>query len=78
MLIDKDLYGGELPYTDGMIPVCSRSGDIIEPQLTEQWFMKTDEMHQQTQKLIEDGEVWVLQLIAVIFTCWNVWVTQKV
>lgn len=57
MLIDKDLYGGELPYTDGMIPVCSRSGDIIEPQLTEQWFMKTDEMHQQTQKLIEDGEV---------------------
>ncbi|PSN47049.1 hypothetical protein C0J52_09365 [Blattella germanica] len=39
------------------IPVCSRSGDVIELLLKPQWFLKCRDMAQKALKAVEDGEL---------------------
>ncbi len=43
------------------LPTCSRTGDIIEPLLKEQWFVKSSEVFNICGKAVEDGS---LKLIA--------------
>uniref|UniRef100_A0A914ZKF4 valine--tRNA ligase n=1 Tax=Parascaris univalens TaxID=6257 RepID=A0A914ZKF4_PARUN len=38
-------YGGESSCSDGQIPICSRTGDIVEPMMKEQWFLRCDEIN---------------------------------
>ena len=52
-LADAGLYQGSTEH--GMsVPVCSRTGDVIEPRLTEQWYLNCEEM---TQKAKQVGRV---------------------
>lgn len=39
---------------DGSLPQCERCGTIIEPLLSEQWFLKMDEMRDMALKLMRD------------------------
>ena len=40
-----------------VIPICSRSGDIIEPMLKPQWYVNCQEMAQAAVKAVEDGDL---------------------
>jgi valyl-tRNA synthetase len=42
------------------IPLCSRTGDILEPMLKDQWFLRSEEMFKECKTAVESG---VLQLI---------------
>lgn len=39
------------------IPLCSRSGDVIEPLLKPQWWVRQDEMAQEAIKAVKSGEI---------------------
>ena len=47
---------GEEPY-DQIIPICSRSGDIVEPRLKEQWWLKCADMAQRAADAVRNGEI---------------------
>lgn len=51
------LLAREQKHAAGQISVCSRTGDVIEPRMTEQWFMNTREMHKEAEKAIRAGQV---------------------
>ena len=51
-----------------LIPVCSRSGDVIEMKMAPQWFMKCDQLYKKAMHLIDDKK---LELIIPSFR--NVW-----
>ena len=39
------------------IPLCSRSGDVIEPLLKPQWWVRQDEMAKEAIKVVKSGEI---------------------
>lgn len=39
------------------IPLCSRSGDVIEPLLKPQWWVRQDEMAQEAIKVVKNGDI---------------------
>ncbi|EYC06097.1 hypothetical protein Y032_0078g1189 [Ancylostoma ceylanicum] len=41
----------------GQVVVCSRTGDIVEPRLTEQWFMDTAELYAKAEQALRNGEI---------------------
>ena len=43
------------------IPLCSRTGDILEPMLKDQWFLNIEKMFKESQMGVENG---LLKLIA--------------
>ena len=55
-LKDLDLYRGERdhPMT---LPICSRSGDVVEPLLKPQWFLKTAKMAERALKAVQEGDL---------------------
>ncbi|XP_025115112.1 valine--tRNA ligase-like isoform X2 [Pomacea canaliculata] len=55
-LKDLGLYRGEMPH-DMMLPLCSRSGDVIEPLLKEQWFLNCKDLADQAIRVAENGEL---------------------
>ncbi|RKP29809.1 hypothetical protein METBISCDRAFT_17810 [Metschnikowia bicuspidata] len=42
---------------DMTIPLCSRSGDVIEPLLKPQWWVRQDEMAKEAIKAVKNGEI---------------------
>jgi valyl-tRNA synthetase len=42
------------------IPICSRSGDIVEPRLKPQWFVNTTSMAARALKSVENGELKII------------------
>lgn len=55
-LAEKKLLGDILPHAMS-IPVCSRSGDIIEPLLRRQWFVSMQEMASRAIEAVEKGHL---------------------
>ncbi|CAG8445066.1 15734_t:CDS:10 [Rhizophagus irregularis] len=55
-LKEKGLYVGtiENPMT---VPVCSKSGDIIEPLLKPQWWVSCSDMAKNAMKAVKDGKL---------------------
>jgi valyl-tRNA synthetase len=43
----RGLFRGEKPNWGQVLPVCSRSGDVVEPRLVPQWWVRIDEMADQ-------------------------------
>ncbi len=39
------------------VPICSRSGDVIEPLLRPQWFVDTNEMAQRAMAAVKSGSL---------------------
>ena len=50
-------YGGTMKRSDGSIGVCSRTGDVVEPMVKEQWFMDCTGMNQRALEAIEKRKV---------------------
>ncbi|WKY15190.1 hypothetical protein Q1695_000577 [Nippostrongylus brasiliensis] len=54
-----------------VVPVCSRSKDIIEPLLKAQWYVKCDEMARKAIEAVETGELKLIPDYHV--ATWNRW-----
>lgn len=55
-LTELDLLEGEDEITHA-VPVSERSGDVIEPRLTEQWYVDAYTLAQPAIKVVEEGEI---------------------
>nr|XP_057904054.1 valine--tRNA ligase, mitochondrial isoform X2 [Doryrhamphus excisus] len=76
-LVEKKLFRGKKGHAMAL-PVCSRSGDVIEPLLKEQWFVRCKEMArkatQVTTQAVEDGR---LEIIPHFYTkTWTNWLSN--
>ncbi|XP_029022067.1 valine--tRNA ligase, mitochondrial isoform X3 [Betta splendens] len=72
-LVEKKLFRGERSHAM-MLPICSRSGDIIEPLLKKQWFVRCDEMAKKAVQAVEDGH---LEIIPHFYTkTWKNWLSN--
>ncbi|CAI4224013.1 unnamed protein product [Auanema sp. JU1783] len=58
-----------------VVPVCSRSKDIIEPILKAQWYVKCDHMAAKAMKAVEDGELKIIPEFQV--ATWNRWLQSS-
>ncbi|KAK0403635.1 hypothetical protein QR680_017043 [Steinernema hermaphroditum] len=54
-----------------IVPVCSRSKDIIEPILKAQWYVKCDEMAKRAMDAVQTGELKLIPEFHV--STWNRW-----
>ncbi|EFN82871.1 valine--tRNA ligase [Harpegnathos saltator] len=43
-----------------VIPICSRSKDVVEPLIKPQWYVKCDEMAAQAKKVVETGDLKII------------------
>uniref|UniRef100_A0A1A8CTA0 Valine--tRNA ligase, mitochondrial n=1 Tax=Nothobranchius kadleci TaxID=1051664 RepID=A0A1A8CTA0_NOTKA len=72
-LVEKKLFRGKQDHAMA-VPVCSRSGDIIEPLLKKQWFVRCDTMAKKAVQAVEDGH---LEIIPQHFTkTWRNWMSN--
>ncbi|XP_023237498.1 valine--tRNA ligase-like [Centruroides sculpturatus] len=55
-LKEKELYHGNTDHAT-TIPICSRSGDIIEPRLKDQWYLNCSEMSKKASQAAENGNI---------------------
>ncbi|XP_015907219.1 valine--tRNA ligase [Parasteatoda tepidariorum] len=55
-LLAKGLYQEAKAHTT-MIPFCSRTGDIVEPRLKEQWYLDCSEMGRKALEFVKDGKL---------------------
>ncbi|ETN68325.1 Anticodon-binding domain protein [Necator americanus] len=58
-----------------VVPVCSRSKDIIEPLLKAQWYVKCDEMARKAVAAVESGELKLIPDYHV--ATWNRWLQSS-
>ncbi|KNC86197.1 valyl-tRNA synthetase [Sphaeroforma arctica JP610] len=54
ILKDKDLYRGSKDHAM-VLPLCSRSGDIIEPMLLPQWYVKAESLQKIAREVVASG-----------------------
>ncbi|XP_041665838.1 valine--tRNA ligase, mitochondrial isoform X2 [Cheilinus undulatus] len=72
-LMEKKLFREKKSHAM-TLPVCSRSGDIIEPLLKKQWFVRCEEMAKKAVQVVEEGE---LELIPNVYTkTWKSWLSN--
>ncbi|XP_023250626.1 valine--tRNA ligase, mitochondrial [Seriola lalandi dorsalis] len=72
-LVEKKLFRGKKSHAM-TLPVCSRSGDVIEPLLKKQWFVRCDEMAKKAVEAVEDGQ---LEIIPHYYTkTWKKWLSN--
>uniref|UniRef100_A0A8C9WUA4 Valine--tRNA ligase, mitochondrial n=1 Tax=Sander lucioperca TaxID=283035 RepID=A0A8C9WUA4_SANLU len=72
-LVEKKLFRGKKDHAM-TLPVCSRSGDIIEPLLKKQWFLRCDEMAKKAIQAVEDRQ---LEIIPHYYTkTWKNWLSN--
>jgi len=57
------------------VPLSQRSGEVIEPMLSEQWFCSTEEMAQRSLDAVNSGEIKIQPERYV--KIWNNWLTEK-
>ncbi|XP_073404939.1 valine--tRNA ligase, mitochondrial [Dendrobates tinctorius] len=55
-LKEKGLYRGDCEHSM-LLPVCSRSGDVIEHLLKRQWFVNCEKMAQKAVRAVESGQM---------------------
>ncbi|KAF5399796.1 hypothetical protein PHET_06897 [Paragonimus heterotremus] len=67
------LYHGERD-NPMVVPMCSRSKDVIEPLLKPQWYMRCQEMADEAIKAVSDGRLRIIPDIHV--RTWNNWLTD--
>lgn len=59
LLKDKGYFRGEEPY-QMTLPVCSRSGDFVEPRLIPQWWLDCQDMAGKALKVVENGSMQII------------------
>ncbi|XP_017772804.1 PREDICTED: valine--tRNA ligase [Nicrophorus vespilloides] len=58
-LKEKGLYI-ETKNNPMVVPICSRSKDVVEPMLKPQWYIKCDEMAQKAVDVVQSGELKII------------------
>eukprot|EP00540_Astrosyne_radiata_P000434 CAMPEP_0116849766 /NCGR_PEP_ID=MMETSP0418-20121206/15770_1 /TAXON_ID=1158023 /ORGANISM="Astrosyne radiata, Strain 13vi08-1A" /LENGTH=990 /DNA_ID=CAMNT_0004481555 /DNA_START=33 /DNA_END=3005 /DNA_ORIENTATION=+ len=58
-LKEKGLYVGKEP-NKMRLAICSRSGDILEPMITPQWYVKCDGMAKRSTDAVRNGELKII------------------
>ncbi|XP_044734548.1 valine--tRNA ligase isoform X2 [Chrysoperla carnea] len=58
-LKDKGLYK-ETKNNPMVVPVCSRSKDIVEPLIKPQWYVRCDEMAENAIKAVQNGDLKII------------------
>lgn len=43
-----------------VVPICSRSKDVVEPLIKPQWYIKSDEMAQNAIEVVRNGELKII------------------
>lgn len=72
-LVEKKLFRGKENHAM-TLPICSRSRDIVEPLLKNQWFVRCDEMAKKAVQAVEDGQ---LEIIPHYYTkTWKNWLSN--
>ncbi|XP_077362376.1 valine--tRNA ligase, mitochondrial isoform X1 [Festucalex cinctus] len=72
-LAEKKLFRGKQEHAMAL-PICSRSGDVIEPLLKKQWFVRCHGMAQKAIRAVEDGH---LEIIPHFYTkTWTSWLSN--
>ncbi|XP_061597128.1 valine--tRNA ligase, mitochondrial [Cololabis saira] len=72
-LVEKKLFREKKDHTMAL-PICSRSGDVIEPLLKKQWFVRCEGMARKAVQAVEDGE---LEMIPKYHTkTWKNWLSN--
>ncbi|XP_039976792.1 valine--tRNA ligase, mitochondrial [Xiphias gladius] len=72
-LVEKKLFRGKKNHAM-TLPICSRSGDIIEPLLKKQWFVRCDQMAKKAIQAVDDGQ---LEIIPHFYTkTWKKWLSN--
>ncbi|WAR30322.1 SYVC-like protein [Mya arenaria] len=56
MLQEKGLFRGKQPHSL-VLPICQRSGDIIEPRIKEQWYIDCAQMTADALQVVDDGSL---------------------
>ncbi|EPR79857.1 Valyl-tRNA synthetase [Spraguea lophii 42_110] len=69
-LTAKGLFVEKRKY-EQTLPICSRSGDIVEPVMKDQWWMNCNEMARKALEVVESGEIELLPVEA--FKTWKNW-----
>uniref|UniRef100_A0A1I7RME6 valine--tRNA ligase n=1 Tax=Bursaphelenchus xylophilus TaxID=6326 RepID=A0A1I7RME6_BURXY len=52
-----EAFGGEEKVEKTVLPICSRSGDLCEGRLMDQWFLRTKELNTNVLERLEKGEI---------------------
>ncbi|MBN3294107.1 SYVM protein, partial [Polypterus senegalus] len=72
-LKQKGLYRGTYDHAMAL-PLCSRTGDVVEPLLKSQWFLRCDEMAKRAVEAVESGN---LDFIPHFHRkTWNTWLSS--
>ncbi|XP_049606433.1 valine--tRNA ligase, mitochondrial isoform X2 [Syngnathus scovelli] len=72
-LVEKELFRGKREHAM-TLPICSRSGDVIEPLLKKQWFIRCHAMAQKAIRAVEDGQ---LEIIPAFYKkTWKNWLSN--
>ncbi|XP_047460338.1 valine--tRNA ligase, mitochondrial [Mugil cephalus] len=72
-LVEKKLFRGKTNHAT-TLPICSRSGDVIEPLLKKQWFVRCEEMAKNAIKAVDNGQ---LEIIPHYYTkTWKNWLSN--
>ncbi|XP_076864558.1 valine--tRNA ligase, mitochondrial isoform X2 [Brachyhypopomus gauderio] len=72
-LIEKKLFRGKRDHAMSL-PICSRSGDVIEPLLKKQWFVRCEEMAKKAIQAVDEGK---LEIIPHFYTkTWKNWLSN--
>lgn len=72
-LMEKKLFMEKKSHPMSL-PICSRSGDVIEPLLKRQWFVRCQEMAQKAVQAVEEGD---LQITPHFYTkMWKNWLSN--
>lgn len=58
-LKEKNLYK-ETKDNPMVVPICSRSKDVVEPLIKPQWYVKCDEMAQSAKEAVKTGELKII------------------
>ncbi|KAJ2659791.1 hypothetical protein IWW48_003306 [Coemansia sp. RSA 1200] len=56
-LTDSCAYLGKRDADESVISVCSRSGDVIEPMLMPQWYIRCEKLGQNADSLVASGDI---------------------
>uniref|UniRef100_A0A8C5FXM2 Valine--tRNA ligase, mitochondrial n=1 Tax=Gadus morhua TaxID=8049 RepID=A0A8C5FXM2_GADMO len=56
------------------LPKCSRSGDVIEPLLKKQWFLRCEDMASRAIQAVEDGQLEIIPPLHI--KTWKKWLSN--
>ena len=71
-LREAGLYVSAEPHSMSL-PICSRSGDVLEPMLRDQWFVKMEGMSQMALEQVRNGTI---QMDDDVQPIWESWLTH--